>query len=153
MPLTWNGDEITPGDVRDRLQKPAKGSGLIDRREKRREIELHEEREKDAVRSDDKRCRWPHCENCRTYKPRLEVAHLDAKGFGGDHGLRSDRTQMILLDYLTHQGADGLEQHGRRIVTLTDRGTRGPCEFWKQDRVNGWYLVARESAPFCYERD
>jgi hypothetical protein len=133
--------------------KPAKGSALIERKERRKDIEAREDAEKNAVRHDDGRCRWPHCENCRRYKPRLEVAHLNAKGFGGDHGLRSDRTQMILLDYLTHQGGDGLEQHGRRIVPLTERGTRGPCEFWRNDPRDGWYLVARETAPFAYERD
>ena len=148
MPLSWDGSELPAPN----LAKVPKGSALIERKERRREIEAHEAREKDAVRSDDKRCRWPHCENCRAYKPRLEVAHLDAKGYGGDHGLRSDRTQMILLDYLTHQGRDGLEQHGRRIVPLTERGTRGPCEFWRKGK-EGWYLVARESAPFVYERD
>jgi hypothetical protein len=133
--------------------KPAKGTAHIARKERRMEIDTHEEREKDAVRFDDKRCRWPHCENCRRYRPRLEVAHLDAKGFGGDHGLRSDRTQMILIDYLTHQGADGLEQHGRRIEPLTALGTRGPCEFWRKDERGDWFLVARELAPFVYERD
>jgi hypothetical protein len=133
--------------------KPAKGSSLIDRKERRKAIEAAEEREKDAVRADDRRCRWPQCENCRRYKPRLEVAHLEAKGYGGDHGTRSDRTQMVLLDYLTHQGADGLEQHGRRIVPLTERGTRGPCEFWRRGEDGVFYLVARESAPFVYERD
>lgn len=133
--------------------KPSKGSYLIERKERRKSVEAHEDAEKDAVRAADGYCRWPHCEHCRRYKPRLEVAHLDAKGFGGDHGTRSDRTQMILLDYLTHQGSDGLEQHGRRIVPLTDRGTRGPCEFWRKDPSAGWYLVARESAPHVYERD
>lgn len=133
--------------------KPAKGSGFIAAKTRRKKIVGAEDAEKDAVRDADRRCRWPHCENCRSYRPRLEVAHATAKGMGGDHGTRSDRTQMILLDYLTHQGADGLEQHGRRIETLTEAGTRGPCEFWAKDERGEWYLVARELAPFIYERD
>ena len=37
---------------------------------------------------------------------------------------------MILLDFLTHQGADGLERHERFIEPLTTLGTRGPCAFY-----------------------
>ena len=133
--------------------KPAKGTALIESRERRKFIVDAEDTAKDDVRFRDKRCRWPFCENCRKYKPRLEVAHIRAKGMGGDHGARSDASQMILLDFLTHQGADGLEQHGRRIEPLTDRGTWGPCEFWATDAEGGWYLVATEYAPFCFVRD
>jgi hypothetical protein len=141
-------------DVLDRLQKPAKGSGYVERKTKRKAIVTAEDTEKDKVRARDGRCRWPFCENCRRYKPRLEVAHIDPKGMGGDHGVRSDASQMILLDWLTHQsGPASLEQHGRRIVPLTKAGTAGPCDFYATDADGRLYLVAREIAPFFYERD
>lgn len=133
--------------------KPAKGSGLIERKEKRKDVEAAEELQKRIVRLRDHVCRWPKCENCRRYKPRLEVAHLDAKGFGGDHGYRSDASEMILLDYLTHQGYLGLEQHGKRIVPLTKDGTNGPCEFYATGDDGRMYLVAREVSIGIYERD
>lgn len=134
--------------------KPEKGSSLMERRERRRAIVASEEAEKATVRARDRRCRWPQCEQCRKWQPRLEVAHLDAKGMGGDHGTVSTADAMILLDWLTHQsGPSSLEQHGRKIVPLTDQGTNGPCEFWMHDPKDGWYLVARERAPFVYERD
>lgn len=134
--------------------KPAKGSALIAHRERRKALVDFEDGEKDAVRFRDKRCRWPYCENCRRYKPRLEVAHLRAKGQGGDHGTRSREDQMILLDFLTHQGGpSSLEQHGRLIVPLTAAGTAGPCEFWATGDDGQLYLVATEYAPFCYVRD
>lgn len=143
--------EYAYGDTR--LQKPAKGSGLIARLTRRRDAKASEESEKDTVRRRDRICRWPHCEHCKRFKPRLEVAHLRAKGMGGDHGVRSTADQMVLLDYLTHQGEDGLERHGREIVPLTAAGANGPCEFWATDANGQRYLVAREVAPFVYERD
>ena len=135
------------------IPKPPKGSDLIRRRKIAKTIRDYEKEQKQIVRLRDRRCRWPHCENCRVYKPRLEVAHLTAKGSGGDHGTRSAADRMVLLDHLTHQGAGGLERHERKIVPLTDRGTFGPCEFWKWETGTGWYLVAKERAPFIYERD
>lgn len=134
--------------------KPAKGTALIERRQRRKEIRAFEDSEKDKVRRRDRICRWPFCANCKAFKPRLEVAHLRAKGFGGDHSTRSAAHQMILLDYLTHQGGtSSLEQHGRRIEPLTPLGTDGPCEFWQTDDHGQEFLVARERAPFVYERD
>jgi hypothetical protein len=72
---------------------------------------------------------------------------------GGDGGVRSTADQMVLLDYLTHQGANGLEQHGRQITPLTSAGTNGPCDFWATDEQGRWYLVARETSIGIYERD
>jgi hypothetical protein len=135
--------------------KPEKGSTLMESRERRKDIRRAEEDAKDEVRARDLRCRWPKCENCRHYKPRLEVAHWRPKGMGGDHGARSAANQMLLLDFLTHQsGPSSLEQHGRRIEVLDSvLGTAGPLEFWALDERGAWYLVARERAPFVYERD
>lgn len=138
-----------------RLQnwKPEKGSGLKERRQRRAETRAFEDSEKDKVRRRDRVCRWPHCANCRRFQPRLEVAHRIAKGIGGDHGTRSTADQMVLLDYLTHQGSDGLEQHGRKIEALTDAGTNGPCSFWLADGVGGWVLIAEEVSIGVYRRD
>lgn len=110
--------------------RPAKGDALIEARGKRNAIRTREKKEKAIVRAADKVCRWPHCENCRDFKPRLEVAHMEPKGSGGDHGVRTRADLMILLDFLTHQGSKGLERGERFIEPLTDRGTRGPCAFY-----------------------
>lgn len=135
--------------------KPAKGTALMERRQRRKDTKAAEDHEKDLVRARDKRCRWPHCANCKQWQPRLEVAHLTAKGMGGDPAMvRTSADRMILLDWLTHQaGTSSLEQHGKWIVPLTDRGTDGPCEFWQDDEQGRPFLVARERAPFLYERD
>jgi len=133
--------------------KPAKGSAWTERRDRRKAVEASEDAEKQTVRLRDRVCRWPQCGYCRSYKPRLEVAHIKAKGQGGDHGVRSTADQMILLCFLSHQGSDGLERHERDVRPLTSAGTNGPCEFWQRDALGTWYLVARERAPFVYERD
>jgi hypothetical protein len=135
--------------------KPDKGSHWKDGRDRRKAVESYEDAEKRKVRLRDKGCRWPHCDNCRTYKPRLEVAHVIAKGMGGDHGLKSSADQMMQLDRLTHQGGTGsVEQHGRRIEPLTPAGTDGPCAFYRVGEDGREYVVAIEIAVGGpYERD
>jgi hypothetical protein len=136
------------------FSKGPKGDSYIKARERRKAIKAAEDAAKDDVRKRDKVCRWPKCRNCAAYKPRLEVAHLDAKGMGGDHGSVSSPDQMILLDYLTHQsGPSSLEQHGRKIVPLTAKGTDGPCQFWAKDENGDWFLVAEEVSIGVYRRD
>lgn len=131
--------------------KPARGSFLIERRKRRKVVVAAEEAAKQETRTRDGRCRWPHCENCRLWKPRFEVAHvIRAKGMGGDHGTVSTRDKLMVLDFITH-GEE--EKNEREVRPLTDRGTDGPCEFWRFTEADGWFLVARETAPFVYERD
>ena len=139
-------------ETAERLAKPRKGAAALERKENRKAVEAAEESEKRKVRARDQRCRWPHCEHCRRFKGlRLDCAHVvRAKGMGGDHGTVSTAADMMLLDQFTH--ADQ-EQHRRDVRPLTVEGTAGPCEFWAEDDNGKLYLVARELAPFRYERD
>jgi hypothetical protein len=120
--------------------KPAKGSALMERKDRRRAMDAFEDAEKCKVRLRDRECRWPGCDYCRTYKSRLEVAHLHDKGMGGDHGVRSTSDQMMLLCFLRHQGPVSLHSGDCRITPLTDRGTDGPCKF-EQQSESGWRVV------------
>lgn len=122
------------------VPKPAKGSSLLARHARRKALRAQEQREKEAVRKRDVRCRWPSCPDCATTKTRLEVAHLRAKGMGGDHGARSERSHMILLCFLRHQGPRSLHSGDLRIEPLTERGTDGPCRFLEL-RESGWSVV------------
>jgi len=128
------------------VPKPSKGSALIARRQRQKAIKAHEEAEKRKVRQRDVVCRWPGCTNCRDYKPRLEVAHLDDKGMGGDHGNRTSADRMILLCFLTHQGPRSLHSGDLRIEPLTEQGTDGPCMFLASDEQKGWLVVGVEDA-------
>lgn len=150
MPTTWNGEDLKPRSLR----KPIKGDFLLERKERRKTIDDAEDEQKAIARRRDGRCRWPKCEVCRRYKDiPLEVAHvLQAKGMSGDRtGERSTADKLMLLDRITHAAQ---ERHEKRIEPLDpERGTFGPCEFWSEDENGQPYLVAREVAPFIYERD
>lgn len=154
MPETWNGDPITEDDLAKRLKRPARGEFLIERKETRRAITDEEDAEKAKARARDRRCRYPDCPFCRRHKTLIpQAAHvLQAKGMSGDRtGERSTADKLMLLCPPIH----GLqEQHRIEIVPLTDAGTFGPCEFWREDEITRqMFLVARETAPFEYERD
>lgn len=134
--------------------KGSKGDAWVERRARRDAMAEYEDREKTKVRKRDLRCRWPHCANCLAHRPPLDVAHVcGAKGMGGDHGTRSSAQQMMLIDHVTHLATGGIEQHGKWVEPLTPEGTDGPCEFWQRDAHGRPFLVARELAPFIYERD
>jgi hypothetical protein len=132
-------------DYRGAIPKPSKGSALLKRRADRKAIELEEEKEKAKVRKRDRGCRWPRCE-CKALKNiALHVAHLDDKGMGGDHGLRSRADRMIHLCFLRHEGQPSLHSGDLAIVPQTDAGTDGPCDFYARHADHGRLeLVASE---------
>lgn len=154
MPRTWSGDEIGPDVIERSLRKPIKGEFLLERKERRKDLDADEDAQKAIARARDRRCRWPHCEICRRFKDIvLEVAHVvQAKGMSGDRtGERSTADKLMLLDRITHAAQ---ERHAKDIKPLDPvLGTAGPCEFWTEDERGQMYLVARETAPFIYERD
>lgn len=121
--------------------KPAKGTALIARRDRRKILDAYETVEKRKVRLRDQFCRWPSCDYCSRYKHlTLHVAHVNDKGMGGDHGLRSTADQMILLCALRHAGPTSLHSGHCRITPITDRGTDGPCQYEMADE-SGWKIV------------
>lgn len=115
----------------------------MERRERRKAVDAFEDAEKRKVRLRDGFCRWPACDYCRRFAPQTEVAHLKAKGRGGDHGVRSTAAQMILLCRLRHQGPISLHSGDCRISPLTSRGTDGPCIFEMQTEA-GWKVISVE---------
>lgn len=131
--------------------KPAKGTALLERREKRAAIKAHEHAEKAKVvkRDGSKVCRLvPGC----TEKEKFETAHVNDKGMGGDHGIRSTADQMIRSCFFHHQGVFSLHSGDLRVEMLTPEGTNGPIEVWAQGD-QGWYLLKRETACGQTERD
>lgn len=122
--------------------KPSKGSLLLERHAKRKAIKAHEDAEKRAVRLRDRSCRWPGCDAPKS--ARLEVAHLDDKGMGGDHGERTSRDRMMLLCVFCHQGPHSLHSKTKRVEPLTSYGTDGPCGFYELSESGDWVNVANE---------
>ncbi len=120
-------------DELQRLQKPAKGTALMDRQERRRSRASREDAAKQEARKrDSSRCRLPHCPYCKEYGHRNlvpQVAHvIAAKGHGGDpEGIRSTADKLMVLDPLAHAAQ---ERHEWDVVPLTGTGTNGLCEFY-----------------------
>lgn len=141
--------DLAPGA----LQKPAKGTALLERRENRAAIKAHEAEQKAQVvkRDGSKHCRLvPHC----TEREKFETAHLDDKGMGGDHGIRTTANSMIRSCFFHHQGPWSLHSKDLRVEYLTDRGTDGAIEVWGRDQKTGaWYSVKKESACGVEDRD
>jgi hypothetical protein len=128
---------------RNAAPKPAKGSLAVARHKRRREIKLQEDHEKQIVRvRDGHQCRWPGCRSGRSV--RLEVAHLNDKGMGGDHGQRSHHDQMILLCVHCHQGAHSLHSKDRKIEPITDAGTNRECAFFIRTETGAWHHIFSE---------
>lgn len=125
--------------------KPAKGTALLARKQRRAELVSHEAREKAKVRKRDRGCRWPGCD-CRKLKLRTEVAHLDAKGIGGDHGVRTTADQMIELCFIKHQGVPSLHSGDLKIEPLSAAGTNGCCAFYARSESGRMEHVASERA-------
>lgn len=135
------------------LPKPAKGSAFLERREKRAKVKAHETAEKAKVvkRDGQKACRLvPHCPE----REKFETAHLDDKGMGGDHGLRTDAAIMIRSCLFHHQGRWSLHSKDIRVEYLTPEQANGPIEVWGREPISGqWYCIKRESSCGVSERD
>ena len=74
-------------------------------------------------------CRWPGCDLWKQGH-RVEAAHLNAKGMGGDKRLlRTTLDQLIRVCHAHHQGIVSLHSGDLKIVPHTSQGTNGPCDF------------------------
>lgn len=134
---------MSPGIGSSASPKPVKGSLLLSRRKVRKERRQAEDAVKHNVRiRDHYRCRVPGCTE-QKHGVRLEVAHLDDKGMGGDPRLvRTQRHRMIALCFLHHQGPISLHSTDLRIEPEDDmRGTDGPCVFYVTDEQTKWRCI------------
>lgn len=103
--------------------KPLKGSVTGDRRARAAKVKRIERKAKLAAKvRDEYTCR-------RCGQDAHEAAHIDTKGMGGDHGLRSSlRSDYVTLCHDCHQGPFGLHSGRLRLVVGPQRGD-GPVTF------------------------
>lgn len=144
--------DLTDEQLARLTNKPAKGSLTLERREKRAQIRTHEKDQKALVvqRDGAKNCRLvPHCPE----REKFETAHLDDKGMGGDHGLRTVADRMIRSCIFHHQGARSLHSKDLKVEYLSDQGTNGAIAVWARDERGKWFLLKRETACNVTERD
>lgn len=138
--------------------KAPRGSRVLDKEKTRKDIEDKEfENKKEAKARDSWRCRWPEEHKCRGG---LEAAHIQAKGVGGDHGLRSETGNLISVCAWIHRsGPVTLEHHELKVEFETAKGCDGPVSFWKQDGGRDalgeptYVCIARERSIGLLERD
>lgn len=80
---------------------------------------------REAVYLRDDTCRVPWCEGWQV----CEMAHLDAKGMGGDRGIRTTTDNCMVLCSEHHQGPRSHHSGHLKIRPLTANGADGPCCF------------------------
>lgn len=132
--------------------KDSKEDGVLRRRQQRAELEAHEKKEKAKVvkRDGSHVCRLvPGCQE----REKHETAHLDDKGMGGDHGLRTLAELMVRSCFFHHQGKWSLHSGDLRVVYLTELKANGPIEAWGKDQNGQWFMLGRETAVGQWERD
>lgn len=129
---------MSPGIGSQACWKEPKGSYRLQQLEQAAKRRAMEQIIKRQVRArDDHRCRVPGCEFQTQYAK--HVAHLDAKGMGGDKRLdRTRRDRMLLLCWYHHEGPISHHSKDLRIEPETAAGTDGPCLFWVSDEQAGW---------------
>lgn len=123
--------------------KPIKGSGWLAIRQRKAKQKATENAIMAAVKGRDGRtCRFPKCEHMPK-KPRLETAHMEHRGLGGNP--KGDRTQshkLITFCFIHH----GLFDRGLiEVDAVTAKGTDGPCAFYEKHPETGRFIhVASE---------
>jgi hypothetical protein len=112
--------------IRNAPPKPLRGEYRLEQKRLARERKAIEERiMAEAKRRDGGKCRFPRCK----YKDlRVETAHLEHRGMGGNPALdRTQRHKLIALCLRHHQAFDSLRTID--IEPITERGTDGPVAF------------------------
>lgn len=134
------------------LVKPAKGSALLDRRDRKAKIVAYEKQQKAKVvqRDGSHTCRL--VSGC-TERTHHETAHVHDKGMGGDHSLRSSSADMVRSCLFHHRGAWSLHSGDIKVEMLTEAGADGPIEVYGKDKHEQWYLLKREVRCNEVERD
>lgn len=139
--------------IRCATPKPAKGTARLEHRERRAAIKSHEAAEKAKVvkRDGAHYCRLvPGCREKQWH----ETAHLDDKGMGGDHGLRSDASLMIRSCFFHHQGDWSLHSKDLWVEYLTPQKAHGAIQVWSKHPETGQpYVVGTERAVGVWARD
>lgn len=144
--------------LRTAQPKPIRGEQQLARKRAKAALESAEDAIKRAAkRRDNYRCRWPHEtseEAARCRMLRLESAHLNHKGMGGDKQLlRTRRDLLITFGLQCHDLFDGRVGGGRdrRVRFLTERKADGPCAF-DVKRGGKWIEIGRERSVGILER-
>lgn len=122
--------------LRTAKPKPVPGEYDLERKRVKRERKAIEDGiTAEAKRRDKNTCRWP---NCKFTGLRIETAHLEHRGMGGNPSLdRTERHKLIALCLRHHAMFDRKTTTDINIEPVTDRGTDGPCAFYETHPETG----------------
>lgn len=138
------------------MWKTSKEEARAERDGKKQAVKDKEDRNKTRARKrDGSMCRFPRCA-CLAKRLHPEVAHIEPKGMGGDHGERSDLWNLICLCKLRHQDSRiSIHAGTLRLEALSVNGTSGPVRWWANVAVldnphatpdqADWQCVAEET--------
>ena len=134
------------------LPKDSREDGKRKRDAAKAEIRAEEQKQKAIVRKRDGAAYCRLVPNCSEKGP-FETAHINDKGMGGDHGIRSTADQMLRGCFYHHRGNWSLHSNDLRVEFLTPEKANGPIEVWGRLSTGEWYMVGREKAVGVWERD
>lgn len=150
MPSTWDGEPLPPPN----LQKPSRGSLMLEREQAAADADRLEREEKGKAKKRDGRCRWPEKHVCRGGA--LEAAHIEDASLGGPMDAKN---LITVCQWIHRRGPESIHGKQLKVEAETERGAWAALSFWRQtgefDALGQptYYLVARETRPFQYERD
>lgn len=134
--------------------KPAKGTRVLAKERADADARQIELIQKGLAKKRDGRCRWPEKHKCRGGE--LEAAHIEDASTGG----AMDAENLVTVcPWIHRRGPESIHGKQLKVEKETARGAWAALSFWKQDGTFDalgqpkYYLVAREIAPFRYERD
>lgn len=132
--------------------KPSREDGKRAREAEKAKVRNHETEQKALVRKRDGAayCRLvPSCSE----RGHFETAHLDNKGMGGDHGLRTISSLMVRTCEFHHRGNWSLHSNDLRVEFLTPEKANGPIAVWGRISTGEFVMLGRETAIGNWERD
>lgn len=128
--------------------KPLRGARVLEKEEEDARYLALERRVKTAVRKRDGRCRWPEPHRCRF---NLECVHVKDASL---MGLMEPWNLILLCGWIHRRGSESIHGKQLRVERETAQDVKHTLfSFWKQDASGEYYLIAREIAPFQYEKD
>lgn len=140
--------------------KGSKAEARADREMAKQQIRDKEDRNKSAARKRDGwMCRFPRC-SCHKARLHPEVAHVESKKMGGDHGERSTTANLICLCRGRHRESRiSLHAGTLRCELLTVKGANAKVRWWVNvavlddpfARAPTWVVVATETRPSYIE--
>jgi hypothetical protein len=125
--------------------KPPKGTAWKALKQRKADIKTHERKVMDEARKRDGGvCRVPRCEHAPR-KPRIEVAHQNHRGMGGNPtGDKTTRQTCIALCWLHHCDYDWKTLVDLDIRPETAQGFDGPCSYYFRALGGPWIHYATE---------